>query len=166
MLVAPSSSSSAAAAALSTTDVPVEAQWTFQSAPAPAGPYDPWLVFNDSGSATGVVQRDSSTAFNGQASASIQYTSGTGLLGYANRGLGREGLFLEGGKDYEGYFFAKADAAVDITVRLNDYTTSPPTVLATNSIAFKGGNWTMLNFTLTPDVGTTCEDGSQDENVM
>ena len=92
-----------------------------------------------------------------------RYTTGTGLLGYANRGLGSEGLFLEGGRDYEGYFFAKSSAGVDITVQFHDYTTDPPTVLATQTHAFAGGNnWTRVNFTLTPDVGTTCVDGTND----
>jgi hypothetical protein len=147
------------------TSPPIEAQWTLVPAPAPTGPYDPWMIYNSS-SAQGTVERDHNIVFNGQTSARIEYTSGTGLLGYSNRGLGREGLFLEAGKDYEGYFFAKSSAPVDITVRLQDYTSSPPTVLATDTIAFKGGNWTMLKFKLFPTQGTTCDDGQNDPTVL
>ncbi len=147
--------------AVAPADPPVEAQWTFAAAPKPRAPYDPWLQYAD-GTAAGTASRDATHPFNGQASASIAYSSGSGLLGWANRGLGNEGLFLEGGKEYQGYLFASSPAAVDITVQLQDYTTTPPSVLASSTLAFTGGNWTMLNFTLTPSVGTVCLDGSHD----
>ena len=69
-------------------------------------------------------------------------TSGTGLVGMSNRGLGHEGLVFEASKEYTGYFFAKSAKAVTFTVAILDYVGGNKT-LASAEIKFAGGNWTV-----------------------
>ena len=60
------------------------------------------------------------------------------------------------GRQYEGYLFAQAAKPVDIVVELQDFTQNNRTIGAT-TISFAGGNWTMLNFSITvDDQGTQC----------
>lgn len=118
--------------------------------------------------------------FHGRVSLGIDYTSGSGLCGLANRGLGNEGFALQGSKSYEGYvwvenvrprssphpspsffpfsnqrfLFAKGDSPSTVVVELQDYASGK--TLASESLAFAGGNWTQLNFTLTPSTSTGC----------
>eukprot|EP00051_Salpingoeca_urceolata_P021197 m.328061 g.328061 ORF g.328061 m.328061 type:complete len:807 (-) comp19750_c0_seq31:149-2569(-) len=117
-------------------------------------------------SVIGTAAFDGSTFFHGFTSLAISYESGTGLLGTANRGLGNEGLYFEGSKQYEGYFFAKSDGPVDIVVAVQDYTAGNKT-LGSATVHFAGGNWTLLNFSLTVSAETPCvgiEPGS-DPNI-
>lgn len=44
----------------------------------------------------------------GSKSLSITYTSGTGVAGWSNRGIGNEGMFIQGGKNYDGYVLVLA----------------------------------------------------------
>lgn len=80
-----------------------------------------------------------------------------------NRGLGNEGLYLEGGKDYEGYFFARSLDGASIVVSLEDYTRSTPDGLpiVLSSVVLTvpaGSKWSRLNYSLPPLVtGTTCD---------
>jgi hypothetical protein len=87
-----------------------------------------------------------------------------------NRGLGNEGLFIEAGKPYEGYFFARCAAPVTLVVRLEDYVSSnaanatssvAAAPLAEQTIDFKCGKksadeWVKLDFELQPTRGTEC----------
>lgn len=77
--------------------------------------------------------------------------------------LNRQSTVPAGQKPYEGYFFAKSNGPVQVAVQLRDFSRNK--TLASTVIAFAGGNWTMLNFTLTPSTGTQCVDGSQDARV-
>jgi hypothetical protein len=108
---------------------------------------------------------DGSAPFQGLQSLKLVYESGNGFYGIANRGLGNEGLFLEGNKEYEGYFFAlgQPGTSVDVTVQFRDTTSN--TVLATQTVpvttpsGVKGldaDSWIMVNFTLTPTASTEC----------
>jgi hypothetical protein len=105
---------------------------------------------------------DQDETFNGGQSQKIIFASGTGRAGIANRGLGNEGLVFEAGKPYEGYLFAKANHSVTLTVSIEDHgqahagISAEPKVLATQTIKFKGGNWTQLPFNLTPSASTSC----------
>ena len=59
------------------------------------------------------AEADADEPLDGIASRKITLVSAPaagGSAGLANRGLGNEGLYLQGGKEYEGYFFAKAPA--------------------------------------------------------
>lgn len=86
-----------------------------------------WSTFSSAG-ATGSAVPDTALRFNGMQSERLSLTDagpfGDGTFGLANRGLGGEGLFLEGGKSYEGYVFALAPAVdgppapVSLTVSL------------------------------------------------
>ena len=100
------------------------------------------------------------------------------LAAAANRGLGNSGLKLQGGKLYEGYFFARSGGTpglgsanssdVTLTVRLEDYTVKSGTaVLAEQTFQLPAdSNWTMFNFTLTPSAATSCRflDGPEEIN--
>ena len=61
-------------------------------------------------------------------------------------------LHVSGGKDYEGYLFVKSANAVALTVALRDFANGN-TTLASTELKFAGGDWTRLNFTLTPSQG-------------
>ena len=49
-----------------------------------------------------------------QGALQIEYASGRGLVGAANRGFRNEGLFLQHGLPYGGYLFAKSAGPVEI----------------------------------------------------
>ena len=109
------------------------------------------------GSAQGGAALDPSTPFAAARlpSMKVSFGSGSGAVRLAHRGMGNEGLVLQAGKPYEGYIFARADAATAVTVTLRDYTSA--TVLATASITVPaGGAWTQLPYSLTPSGSTAC----------
>ena len=56
---------------------------------------------------------------------------------------------------YEGYFFAMSSKPVTFSVSMVDYVSGNKT-LASQEIKFAGGNWSMLNFSLTPSAATAC----------
>lgn len=41
----------------------------------------------------------------------LNYTGGAGVLGWSNRGMGGEGLWVQGGSVYEGFVFVRAPLA-------------------------------------------------------
>jgi hypothetical protein len=125
--------------------------------PPPPPPVYPWHDYVSPG-VVAKFETDINTPFHGLASQKISVVSGSGMAGVANRGLGSEGLFIESGKDYEGYFFAKSDSAVSFAVALMDYHSNA--TLASVTVPFAGGNWTMLNFSMTTIAGTVCVDGT------
>ena len=98
--------------------------------------------------------------------------TGTGKVMAGNRGLGNQGLRLEAGRPYEGYFFVRApngttseqlaSAGVQAVVTLDDYTSSPPAILASQLLPIPSpalrGEWVMVNFSsLIPHASTTCQ---------
>ena len=76
----------------------------------------------------------------------------------AVRRFRNEGLYLQEGKPYTGYLFVKSAGPAKVHVSLRRYThnSTDTAILASDSLPFAGGNWTRLNFTLTPSTGTTC----------
>ena len=64
--------------------------------------------------------------------------------------INQSGLFIEAGKDYDGYFFAKSDKPVILVAQFVDKKTNA--TLGSDAIKFAGGNWTMLNFSFTTTV--------------
>jgi hypothetical protein len=96
---------------------------------------------------------------HGETALRIAYNSGSGLVGLGNRGFRNEGLFLRGGKEYEGYLFVQANNSVTIEVSVRAYSLQPAVVLARAALPFDGGGgkWTRLNFTLTPSDDAPCE---------
>jgi hypothetical protein len=90
---------------------------------------------------------DDSTLFNKFPSMRVTVTQTTDVrarVGVAeaataavsNRGLGNEGLFLQGGKPYEGYVYVLQQSAQveEVTIALRDYTANPVAVLASISV--------------------------------
>ena len=73
--------------------------------------------------------------------------------GAANSGFGNEGLYLVGGKEYEGYLVLRSAHAATITVSL---LSSGPTPLATTTLSFAGGEWAEVPFRLTPSASAEC----------
>ena len=47
--------------------------------------------------------------------------AGKGLVAATNRGIGNEGLYIQSGKSYEGYFFAKVAKTINVSVLLRNY---------------------------------------------
>eukprot|EP01052_Picozoa_sp_SAG31_P043290 SAG31_NODE_7164_length_1770_cov_1.464671_1_plen_145_part_01 len=78
-------------------------------------------------------------------------TSGDGAV---NRGFAGEGLYLQAKKVYEGYLVLKSAGPINLTVSLTPFGGGEP--LATANIAYSGGNWSQINFELTPSETTDC----------
>jgi hypothetical protein len=150
----------------------VHPSWDTQPAAATAGGLKWNSLVADGVNAT--IGYDKMEAHHGYASLKVEYTSGTGVAGVTNRGIGNEGLYLVAGKAYEGYFFAKADSAVKMVVMLRNYVTG--TVLAQQEIAVSSTTeWKRFDFKLTTSAtagNATCEgiaqgsDPDVDCNVM
>ena len=124
-----------------------------------------WSNINDAG-AQGTTALDNAQPFAAarRPSMKINYASGTGAVRLVHRGMGNEGLVFQGGKPYEGYFFARAAAATTVTVALNDYVGG--TVLATTTVTVPaGGAWTQLSFALTPTGSTSCVGITSDPGI-
>ena len=124
-----------------------------------------WSTAMD-GTAQGSAAPDRSQPFAaaGLPSMKLAFTSGTGAVRLVNRGMGHEGLVFSSGKPYEGYIFARADAATAVTVALRDYTGS----VVLDSVVVNvpgGGAWTQLNYTLTPSASTSCVGIESDPEV-
>ena len=110
------------------------------------------------------AEQDTATSFHGTASEKLVLASGFDSMAgagarraaVANRGLGNEGLYFEAGKEYEGYFFAKADKPTNVVLTIESWDKSATTkVLATTTVSVNGA-WQMLNFSLTPTATTEC----------
>lgn len=78
-----------------------------------------------------------------------------GAVGWVNRGIGNEGLSLEGGKPYEGLVVVLAPAGATLYVSANDYLAGQ--VLASAALSVPPAPaWQIVHFTLTPAAGTAC----------
>ena len=105
-------------------------------------------------------EQDTSTAFHGSASEKLVLTSGvaagtasTGRAAVANRGLGNEGLYFEGGKEYEGYFFAKAARPTTLVLSIEYWNAdgtskaiANTTIVINNQAGYQSklGDWQMV----------------------
>ena len=98
------------------------------------------------------------TIYKAAAAAPQQQSLALPFAGLRNRALANEGMYLEAGKPYEGYFFARCAAPVKLGVRLENYMTNE--TLAEQTFDFACGEdssaWVKLDFTLTPKAGTQC----------
>ena len=123
---------------LKSTPSKAAATWeTHPFPPAPPPPKGPWGTYNTSG-AVGTAAITDADSFHGKDSLAVSMTSGTGVIGMSNRGLGHEGLVFQASKEYEGYFFAKSSSTVTFTVAIVDY--EKKKTLASKEIKFTGGN--------------------------
>ena len=75
--------------------------------------------------------------------------------GATNSGFGNEGLYLVGGKEYEGYLVLQSANVATITVSLLT-SESQPEPLATTTLHFPGGEWAEVPFRLTPSASAEC----------
>jgi hypothetical protein len=106
--------------------------------------------------AKATIGYDQAEAHHGYASLKILYSGGSGVAAASNRGIGNEGLFLVEGRDYEGYFFAKAAKPVTVLVMLRNHLTKA--VIAKQEVSVgASSSWTQHNFSLTAAAGTGCE---------
>ena len=117
-------------------------------------------AWNDITSAgvTATVALDASTPFNPAApvpSLGITFTSGTGVAGWANRGIGNEGMSLVAGSPYDGYVFVLAPAGASLWVAAVDYVGGKTLDSKTIAVGAAPG-WQQVPFALTPSAGTAC----------
>lgn len=129
---------------------------------------DAWSFYStchSCGASSSIVNSTVKPAMHGASSRRLAITSaaaqGPTIAALRNRGLGNEGLYLEGGKPYEGFFFARCAAPVTLVVRLEDYRSTANALLAEKQIAFGCGDassdWVRVNFELTPNATAACE---------
>jgi hypothetical protein len=121
------------------------------------------------GNAQGNANLDPSTPFaaSQRPSMKISYTTGGGAgdkVRFVHRGMGNEGLFLIGGKDYSGYFFVKANTATTMTISLRDYIQN--TILNYTTVTIPGnGEFTQVFYEFTPIAGTDCQGITSDPEI-
>ena len=108
--------------------------------------------------AQATVDFDSTQAHHGYASLKIDYKSGSGgFAGSTNRGIGNEGLYLVAGKEYEGYFFAKATGKpAQVAVKLRSFVGTEATLAEQHITIAASTEWTRYNFSFTTSTGTNC----------
>ena len=124
---------------------------------SPASKISAW---NDATSAgvVATVALDAAVHVNPSAPAfpslSVVFTSGSGVAGRSNRGIGNEGLSIQA-RPYEGYVIVLAPAAVTLYVGLHDR--DAKTVLDSQSIAVAGSaDWQQVFFALSPGTAAPC----------
>jgi hypothetical protein len=120
----------------------------------------PWYAEVDPG-VDASIDHDPAMPFNKLSSGScrLNFTDGTGRAGLVNRAMGGEGMYLVGGRPYEGVIFAAGTPGAVITLQLQDFS-SGNAVLATTTVTLPPDasptTWSQMNFSLTPASGTTC----------
>ena len=88
-------------------------------------------------------------------SLAITYTSGQGIAGWANRGIGNEGFALRGDADYTGFTLVLAPAGCTLYVALRDRDAGETLASAFLPVPASPA-WQRVNFTLVPVQGTGC----------
>lgn len=104
------------------------------------------------GSAEGSLDLFSENAFKDGQSQRITMTGGEGTIGISNMSLNRKGMNIVSGKEYEGYFYVKADEEINAIVSF--VSADGATTYAKETVAVSG-EWKKYSFTLTPDGGET-----------
>jgi len=100
------------------------------------------------GNAMGVFGIDKANPFVGNQSQQITFVSGTGVIGIENRGLNKEGLYLQGRKSYEGIIYAKADKQTPLYISLESADGS--ITYAETNISIDNKVWKRYDFKLMP----------------
>lgn len=89
-------------------------------------------------------------------SLALNFSFGTGFLGWSNRGQGNEGLSLVAGSPYEGDVVVLAPAGGSLTVALRDRNLGVTLASADYPLA-ASSEWQHIEFSsLVPSGGTTC----------
>lgn len=102
---------------------------------------------------------DTSIQFNTRPSWQLQFESGTGTVGIANRGFGNTGLVLEARKQYEGYILLHnpTNSNVNVTVGVRNFLTNQ--ILDSVTFTIKPshkGEFIKSDFIMLPNAATTC----------
>ncbi|HEX7652112.1 MAG TPA: family 16 glycoside hydrolase, partial [Verrucomicrobiae bacterium] len=84
----------------------------------------------------------------GRQSQALEFKNGTGLVGIENAGLNRQGIYLAGGRPYEGYVWVRPAGITHFQLALRGNETSPD--LAVTNLTVTGTNWQRLDFQLAP----------------
>jgi len=105
------------------------------------------------GYATGTAHLLKEEPFLGAQSQRLLFTQGEGKVGVENRGLNRVGLYLAGGRPYEGLLWARTETACDLWVALES--ADGATVHAEQRLRLVAGDWQRLGFALVPDATET-----------
>ena len=100
------------------------------------------------GAVTGEFSMETTNVFVGTQSQRIAFSSGTGGVGIANRGLNRWGMNVVGGNAYSGTLDVRADVPTTVWVTLESADGS--SVYDEQSLSVSSNNWQQLNFNLTP----------------
>lgn len=115
----------------------------------------------DVSTATGSAALDNATIMNAlvvppAATLALTKTGGAGVVGWANRGEGGEGLVFEAAREYEGYAMVLAPRGGDVVFAIGDRNAN--TTLATTTITVAASPvWQRVAFAnLVPTAGTTC----------
>src|SRR5579859_415115 len=123
---------------------------SFQEPPT-NGPFgavsDMWIPIG-TGTASGQCSLETTNPFVGTQSQVLTFSSGTGSVGMANRGLNRWGMSFVGGKSYIGCVDVLASTPTIIWAALESADGS--TVYARQSLSVSSNHWQHLNFSLTP----------------
>ena len=117
-----------------------------------------WQNVITSAGVTATVALDPAVTFNPNRpvpSLSIAFTAGAGVAGWANRGIGNEGMALQAGRLYEGYVFVLAPAGASLWVAAADYQAGATLGSATLAVAASPA-WQQVNFSFTLAAGTAC----------
>lgn len=98
------------------------------------------------GDAAAAFSLATESPFIGTQSQRVEFKSGSGEVGIENQGLNRWGMSYLAGKPYDGYVWAKSDAATSLTVALQS---TDGKTYAEQTLALGAGDWRKLPFTLT-----------------
>ena len=91
------------------------------------------------------------------ATLSLTNTGGSGIVGWANRGIGGEGLVFQGGRDYEGYAMALAPSGGSLQVALVDRSAGNATLASVTLQVPPSPDWQKVSWQgLTPSASTSC----------
>jgi hypothetical protein len=96
---------------------------------------------------------------NGFQAAVLTVASDGSSAALINRGFWEQGLALQQGREYEGYVFVRAakEVTMEVALEIGTLKAPKPTVLASSRQQAPGtGEWTRLNFSLTPSAATDC----------
>ena len=118
-------------------------------------------AWHDVSTAQGSAAMDASVIMNPNvsppaATLALSMTGGSGIVGWANRGIGGEGLFFEAGKDYEGYAVVLAPSGGELQVAMMDRSVNFTLASITLQVS-ASPQWQKVPFSgLTPVRGTDC----------
>jgi hypothetical protein len=124
-------------------------------------PFISVYAWNDvsSSTATGAAVLDPTKNVNPTVnvpSLSLTFTSGTGIIGWSNRGIGNEGLSLQGDSEYVGYVVVLAPTATTVYLALRNRNTGD--ILASISVQVEASaNWQQVPFSFTTNAPATCD---------